>query len=116
DEAVVDVGMHSGQVTAFVFRNASVEIPESIGLLEKHGAGILKNIYVYDFFWRLYRNINVIAIDEFEKYLGAVCTIPAIKRMLAMQSFFGIKLLKIGVFSKLTMALSFFINLVSRQK
>lgn len=116
DEAIVDVGMHSGQVTAFVFRNASVEIPESIGLLEKHGAGILKNIYVYDFFWRLYRNINVIAIDEFEKYLGAACTIPAIKRMLAMQSFFGIKLLKIGVFSKLTMALSFFINLVSRKK
>lgn len=116
NEAVVDVGMHSGQVTAFVFRNASVEVPESVGLLKKHGVQILKNIYVYDFFWRLYRNINVITIDEFEKYLVSSCEILPVRRMLSVQSFIGIKLLRIGVFSKISMTFSFFINYLSKQK
>jgi glycosyltransferase involved in cell wall biosynthesis len=116
NEAVIDVGMHSGQVTAFVFRNATVEVPESIGLLEKHGTSILKNIYVYDFFWRLYRNINVINITEFEKYLGGACSVLPVRKMLAMQSMIGIKLLRLGLISKLFMTLSFIINLVSRQK
>jgi glycosyltransferase involved in cell wall biosynthesis len=116
NEAVIDVGMHSGQVTAFVFRNASVEIPESTGLLQKHSIGILRNIYVYDFFWRLYRNINVIDIREFEKYLGGSCPFISIKRMLAIQSFIGIKLLRVGVISKLFMTISYALNLISKQK
>ena len=116
NDAVIDVGMHSGQVTAFVFQNASVEVPESIALLDKHGAGILRNVYVYDFFWRMYRNINVISITEFEKYLDKPCEILAVRRMLKFQSAVGIKMLRIGVFSKLFMLISFFINQVSKQK
>jgi glycosyltransferase involved in cell wall biosynthesis len=115
NEAVIDVGMHSGQVTAYVFRNPAVEIPESTGLLHKHGTGILKNIYVYDFFWRLYRNINVISVSEFEKYLGGDCPFSSIKQMLAIQSFVGIRLLRYGVFSKFFMAISYILNRFSRQ-
>jgi glycosyltransferase involved in cell wall biosynthesis len=110
NEAIMNIGMHSNQVTAFVFKNPVVEVPESISILEKHGKSVLQNIYVYDFFWRMYRNINVIDIKRFEQLLGRPCPFKEIKVMLAHQSGIGIKLLKNGIISKLFMVLSFVKN------
>ncbi len=51
--ALVNLGMHKEQVTAYVFQNPEYEIPESIGLLKKHGIDILKNFFIFKFLYIL---------------------------------------------------------------
>jgi glycosyltransferase involved in cell wall biosynthesis len=110
NKMLINLGMDSTQVTASVFQNPLVEVPESIGLINKHGEDILKNIFVYDFFWRLYRNINIRGLNSFNGYLGYNCDIEPIKNMIVAQEKININKLQIGVVSKCMMARSFIKN------
>jgi glycosyltransferase involved in cell wall biosynthesis len=114
DKILINVGMHKGQVTASVFQNPLVEIPESISILNKHGANVLENIFVYDFYWRLYRNLNIRGLEQFNSYLGSECRYAQIISMINTQSKYRVKTLKIGVLSKLLMFFSYLKNYISR--
>lgn len=115
NKALVKVGMHSGQVTASVFQNPLVEVPESVALIDKYGEKILRNIFVYDFFWRLYRNLNIRNIEQFNTYLGFNCNHKSIKNMIDSQSGFSPKILKNGFFNKALMSFNFCKNYFSKQ-
>ena len=107
---LVNVGMHSGQVTAAVFQNASVEIPESIALIDKYGEPILKNIFVYDFYWRLYRNLNIRNLDDFNFYLKGNAAYTSIKNIIDAQSKVSANLLQNGFLSKGYMVFNYLKN------
>lgn len=102
--------LHSGQVTAQAQQNPVVEIPESFLLLEKYGVSILRNIFVYDFFWRMYRNLGIRSISQLEHYLGHPCSYKAIGHMINAQSNVPARLLRRGYISKPVMALTWFRN------
>jgi hypothetical protein len=80
----------------------SVQIPENLLLLEKLGVGILRNVIVYDYYWRVFRNLKIRSIAEVEHYYSG--KIPSIiKEMISVQTSISLKLLKIGVASKALM-------------
>src|SRR5215211_2497072 len=58
DKVLLNIGFHSEQVTKYTFLVPSVQIPENFVLLDKLGDRILKNVLVYDYYWRLIRNLN----------------------------------------------------------
>lgn len=104
---IISFAIHSSQVTASVKQNPNVEIPESYLLLDKYGESILKNIFVYDFFWRMYRNLGLNNLDQFENFLGKKCNYPKIENMLNYQQIISQKYLKVGFISKFLMLISY---------
>jgi glycosyltransferase involved in cell wall biosynthesis len=112
NEILINVGMHKEQVTASVFQNPLVEVPESIFILEKHGVKVLKNVFVYDFYWRLYRNLKIRGLEQFNTYLGRECNYTAIQHMVKIQARYSMKVLKTGIFSKSLMFFSYVKNYV----
>ncbi|MBZ4191095.1 glycosyltransferase family 2 protein [Niabella beijingensis] len=106
-ESLIGIGVHEAQITASVFRKKGTEIPENFYLLEKLGARILSNIFVYDYYWRSFRNLKIRSIADLAPYT-TIETIP--KKMLRLMKFqFAIPLsvLKIGPISKCLMAFSY---------
>jgi hypothetical protein len=108
---LIDVGMSSQQVTKEAFRVRKVEIPENFHLLDKIGVAQLKNILVYDAWWRLIRNLGV--RDEKDiydsRYTGVFS--PVIKDMIYWQNKIPLPVLKIGFFSKIYMCICFIVSL-----
>jgi len=115
DKILVNVGMGSHQVTRDCFRLRPVEIPENFYLLNKVGVANLKNILVYDAWWRLMRNLEIRSPEEISGsgYTGAVP--PVILSMIAWQKIIPLRLLRIGGISKAYMLLHYLThyNLVS---
>ena len=109
--ALVNVGMSSLQVTKETFRVRKVEIPENFYLLDKIGSTQLKNILVYDAWWRLIRNLGIRNEKDVQDggYTGVLPTV--IKDMIHRQSKISLKILKIGFFSKIYMCLCFIVSL-----
>lgn len=112
NKVLVNVGMHSGQVTAEVFGNPSVEIPETIGLLNKHGEKILKNIFVYDFYWRMYRNLGIRSFEQFNSYLNQESYLKSINNMIYAQSRISVNVLKNGYANKFFMIANYIKNFI----
>lgn len=59
DSALVMVGLGAHQVTTDCVGQRKVEIPENFYLLKKVGVEQLKNIMVFDAWWRLIRNLEI---------------------------------------------------------
>jgi glycosyltransferase involved in cell wall biosynthesis len=116
DKPLIAFRIHAGQVTAQTQKNPAVEIPESFMLYEKYGIEILRNVFAYDFFWRMYRNLGIKNVDELENYLGYKCTYPAISDMIMMQNKIQPSLLKKGYISKLLMLLTYLKNRFSGKR
>lgn len=104
--------IHSSQVTAQSQRNPAVEIPESFLLYDKYGIDILKNVFVYDFFWRMYRNLGIKDIRQLESYLGYECKYPTVTNMIRFLNKLPGKYLSKGYISKPLMLLSYSQNRV----
>jgi glycosyltransferase involved in cell wall biosynthesis len=103
DEPLVNVGISGDQITRDCFRVREVEIPENFYLLRKVSVKHLNNIYVYDFFWRMLRNLEIRSIADLRQS-GLEGDIPVpVLQMLAVQRKLPLRLLKIGVLSKLLM-------------
>jgi len=107
DKILVNVGMSSVQVTKESFRVAEVEIPENFYLLHKIGVAALKNIYVYDAWWRLIRNLGIRGEADIKAsgYLGEIPKL--IRMMIRFQQRIPLAVLKIGPLSKFFMMISF---------
>ena len=67
DEVLLNIGFHDEQVTSYTKYNPEVQIPENIVFLNEQKKDILKNIVVFDYYWRLMRNLK---IDSEEKLLS----------------------------------------------
>lgn len=109
-EALINIGVNNEQITKQVFRNIEVEIPENIYLIHKLGTPILKNIIVYDYYWRMFRNLNIRSVEEVTKYLDTQTLPASLIEMLNFQLKIPLSILKMGIFSKAFMALSYSLN------
>lgn len=110
DEAWVDVGISDLQITKSCFGVRTVEIPEYFYLLRKTGVEALHSVYVYDFFWRLMRNLGVRKEKELYEAGMEGDTPPVVRHILKCQRPFSFRLLKNGAVNKLLMGLSFLIR------
>ena len=103
DQPLINVGINKGQVTQSSFRVANIEIPESFYLFSKIGINNLKNILVYDGWWRLIRNLRVTSLGKVGES-GYKEEVPRIiESMISWQSKIPSKILRVGVFSKFIM-------------
>ena len=104
---LINVGIGQDQVTQSCFRNPRVEIPENLYLLNQYGVRILKNIIVYDAFWRFLRNLNVRSASDIRNAGYDPPVPPMITSMIKFQSAVPVALLRTGLISKLLMALHY---------
>jgi len=110
DECLVNIGLSGEQVTSSVQHDASIVVPESLYFLQKHGIAILKNIFVYDYYWRTLRNFSIRSEKDIV-HTGWPEEIPLpIKKMIAAQKKIPSFLLKMGPFSKSVMLTSYLLN------
>jgi glycosyltransferase involved in cell wall biosynthesis len=109
-EPLTFIGINSEQVTQSSFRNKKIEIPENFHVLNKIGLEQLKDVVVYDAWWRLLRNLNIESVEDINE-AGYNKEIPAvIKKMIQHQRKLSTGILKRGITSKTFMLLSYFIN------
>ncbi|MEO8770795.1 MAG: glycosyltransferase family 2 protein [Ferruginibacter sp.] len=109
-ESLINIGINNEQITKAAFRNSSIEIPENLYLLQKMGVGILKKITVYDHYWRVFRNLGIRSMEELQQYQGENNIPGKLKKMLNMQFKIPLPLLRVGAFSKIFMAISYYRN------
>lgn len=110
NQSLINVGINKAQVTKYTFNVPEVHLKESLLLLEKTGEKHLKNLLVFDGWWRLIRNFRVRAEEDIRSagYGGPVP--PSLIRMINFQKKIPFGLLTKGVFSKLLMASCYALN------
>jgi glycosyltransferase involved in cell wall biosynthesis len=110
DKILVNVGLGKTQVTKDCFGQRVVEIPENFYLLNKVGYQNLKNLRVYDAWWRLMRNLEIRTREDItgSGYNGWIP--PAILSMVKWQRSLPLSFWRIGSLSKTGMFLSYLVN------
>jgi len=108
-EPLINIGMSSSQITASVFRNPDVEIPENIRFMKKMKKGVLKNIFVYDYFWRLIRNLSIRNEKMIAQYYSGKVPI-VLRKIIQHQKLLPASVLKTGFISKPVMFVSYLLN------
>lgn len=103
NKALINIGISDEQVTKEVFRNPNIEIPENLYLLQKLGADSLRNIYVYDYYWRMFRNLSIRSFTEIKIYSREIEIPKRIKKMLQVEFKIPLSILRVGILSKLFM-------------
>jgi hypothetical protein len=109
-EPLVNVGISGSQVTNYCINQPEVELPEGLLLLQKYGTQPLRNILVYDGWWRIIRNVSIRSIPQLEPYTAVTEWPGVIIKMILHQSRIPQRLLRIGIFSKLFMFFSYIFN------
>jgi glycosyltransferase involved in cell wall biosynthesis len=109
DQLLINVGMSASQITQSSINDPAVELPEGWIMLQKHGLQPLRNIRIYDAWWRLFRNMNIQTQKDLMLYFNEQW--PAvILEMLSDLRRTPRVLLNSGVTSKLCMSLSYLKN------
>lgn len=110
NKILVNVGIGEQQVTQDCFRQRPIEIPENFYLLGKVGAVQLKNIFIYDAWWRLMRNLQITRDKEIVEsgYPGKIPTV--ISSMVNWQRKIPGPILNMGIFSKAFMFVHYLLN------
>jgi glycosyltransferase involved in cell wall biosynthesis len=109
-DILINVGMGEHQVTQDCFRKREVEVPENFYLLQKVGIEALKNMLVYDGWWRMIRNLEITKEEEIRSagYNGPIH--PVIASMIIWQRNLPRFVLNTGLGSKLYMTLHFLLH------
>ena len=110
---LINVGLNEEQVTKYSFRIPEVEIPENQLLIEKLGYNILRNIFVYDYYWRFYRNLEIKSEQQIKKYYAKPLN-PLLRQMINFQKKIAPVILRTGLFSKIFMFQNYFLSLFKR--
>ena len=110
NELLINVGVSESQVTNYCLNVPSVEIPEMFILLSKYGTSPLKNIMVYDAYWRILRNTNTNSKQKLESF-GQTEWPKVIFSRVELQSKFNENILRNGIISKTLMGISYIYNL-----
>jgi glycosyltransferase involved in cell wall biosynthesis len=116
DQVLINIGIGKEQVTQDCFRQRPIEIPENFYLLKKVGVNQLKNIIVYDAWWRLMRNLEIKNLAEISAsgYDGLIPIV--IRKIIQFQSIIPSSILKIGLFSKTCMFISYVLSYSKNEK
>jgi glycosyltransferase involved in cell wall biosynthesis len=109
NELLINVGVSESQVTNYCLNVPSVEIPEMYILLSKYGTSPLKNIMVYDAYWRILRNTHIHSKSKLESF-GQTDWPAVILSMVELQTKFNQSTLRNGVISKTLMSISYIYN------
>jgi glycosyltransferase involved in cell wall biosynthesis len=112
---LINVGLNQDQVTKVSYQVPQIEIPENHLMIDKMGPVILRNIFVYDYYWRFYRNLEIRSGKDIEKYYKKNIN-SLLKQMVSFQKKIPVRILKVGVFSKLFMFLNYFSSLFKKTK
>jgi hypothetical protein len=104
---LVEVGLGKTQVTQDCFRLRPVEIPENFYLLNKVGYANLRNVRVYDAWWRLMRNLEIGSREDItgSGYSGPIPAV--ILSMVRWQRMLPFRWWRIGALSKTAMFLHY---------
>jgi glycosyltransferase involved in cell wall biosynthesis len=108
--SLVNVGISESQVTNSCINLPEVELPEGLLLLEKYGVRALNDLYVYDAWWRILRNVGVRLQQQLEHHTEGKQWPLAIKNMVAHQQLIPPAMLRNGFVSKPAMLLSYLAN------
>ena len=106
-QPLITMSRNDTQVTNDVFRNAAVEIKEALMYYQKLGAATHAQLYTYDAWWRLLRNLSIRSKEQLVSYADGMTVPEFLLQMLKFQQKIPLALLKIGVASKLLMSYSF---------
>lgn len=109
-EPLITIGINEHQITKKVFRNPAVEIPEHLYFYHKLPAHSFRNIVVYDSYWRLWRNLGIRTVNEIQPYVSQAIIPDVLSGMIKWQSKVPLPVLRIGVFSKILMLISYIVN------
>ena len=104
-KVLVSIGIGNTQVTHSCLNVPGVELPEGWLLLQKYGTKPLKNILVYDAWWRIIRNTKTRSVETLYKYASPWN--ETIEKMVQKQSKIKPSRLQNGVISKLYMLMSY---------
>ncbi|MEO6839084.1 MAG: glycosyltransferase [Ginsengibacter sp.] len=107
DEVLLNIGFHDEQVTTYTKYNPEVQIPENIIFLNEQKKDILRNVVVYDYYWRLIRNLKINSEEKLLSYLENIKPKPQIISMINFQKRIPGSLLKIGFISKVFMLIAY---------
>jgi glycosyltransferase involved in cell wall biosynthesis len=106
---LINIGISDTQITKQVFRKNEIEIPENIYLLNKLGVKSLKNIFVTDYYWRLFRNLKIQGIESINIFIPQEKIPKHLISIIAVQNKIGIdKIRKNRYLSKLMMLYYYF--------
>lgn len=109
-DLLINIGISESQVTKTASLVPEVEIPEHMLLADKTGIYALRNLLVYDAWWRLMRNLGI-RDEEAIRKAGYTRSIPkTVRRMIAFQRRFPTSLLFLGPCSKLLMVTCYLLN------
>ncbi len=104
---LVCIGMGSQQVSVDCHLQRPVEIPESFYFLFKFGVASLRNLLVYDKWWRLLRNLEIKSESDITDS-GYTADIPqVIRSMIHWQGLVPTSWLRLGLCSKSLMILHY---------
>ncbi|RXK62230.1 glycosyltransferase family 2 protein [Lacibacter luteus] len=107
-QPLIHIGIGSEQITKASFRKREVELPENFYLLHKLGAQALSYFFVYDYYWRLMRNLKIKTTVELEEYVQLHHVPAVIKSMISWQQKLGVDALKkYGAYSKICMSIHY---------
>ena len=109
DQSLVNVGMSASQITQSSINNPEIELPESWMMLQKLGVKSLRNIRIYDAWWRMFRNMNIVTEADLRGYADENWP-PVILKMLVDLKKTPRVLLGRGITSKLRMGFSYLKN------
>ncbi len=112
DKVLLNIGFHGEQVTGYTKYNPAVQLPENITFLNEQKKDILKNVVVFDYYWRLMRNLKIDSVEKLLSYLGDIKPKPQIISIIIFQKKIPLSLLKIGFVSKFFMLMAYCKNWV----
>jgi glycosyltransferase involved in cell wall biosynthesis len=105
---LVSIGLHEDQTTVFCRMNSDIIFKENIWFANKLETNAFKDIYIYDYYWRLLRNYKVRSIEDIRANNVQLSELPGvIKFMLNFQKRFPLSMLKNGIISKFLMTLNY---------
>ncbi|MEO6961168.1 MAG: glycosyltransferase family 2 protein, partial [Puia sp.] len=111
-QSLICIGISETQVTQTSFGNRAVEIPERFMLWEKMKPKSIRNLMVYDSWWRFIRNLKIKRLQEINA-AGYSGEIPLfVVSMIRWQKRMPPGLLDIGFLSKIMMASHYLTNLI----
>jgi len=106
---LINVGINKDQVTKYTQNFPEVELPEAYVLLRKYGTQPLGNVWVYDAWWRMFRNMKIFPEQKLREYVDEEWD-KVILNIVQDISRTPKSFLKSGVLSKTCMFLSYLAN------
>jgi glycosyltransferase involved in cell wall biosynthesis len=112
DLVIAEFGAGGASSSHDVLFLKEVLFKEKLRRLQQVGAGTIRNLQVYDEWWRLLRNAQIRSVDEAVNDAAGAPIPPVIASMLAWQRKFSFAMLHKGPVSKSLMFLHYLLNRV----